>query len=235
LHLDRLMQGASQLGIDVARDRVRAAIESTAYSQTVATVLRVTVSRGSGVRGYRPTPECGAAITVSRSELGRNPLVPLPPAVLQTSSVTMAEQPLLAGIKHCNRLEQVLAAAEAGEQGVDDVLLKRRSGYFQCSSNANLFALCDDRLMTPDCKLSGVAGTRRRLLMEQLSAAVGLSVMETGVDDARLLAAEGLCLSNSIIGVRCVARLDARVFAPSPKLLALQKAYFDAAKRCCAD
>jgi branched-subunit amino acid aminotransferase/4-amino-4-deoxychorismate lyase len=71
--------------------------------------------------------------------------------------------------------------------------------------------------------------------MEQLSAAVGLSVMETGVDDARLLAAEGLCLSNSIIGVRCVARLDARVFAPSPKLLALQKAYFDAAKRCCAD
>jgi branched-subunit amino acid aminotransferase/4-amino-4-deoxychorismate lyase len=146
----------------------------------------------------------------------------------------MAEQPLLAGIKHCNRLEQVLAAAEAGQRGVDDVLLKRQSGSFQCSSNANLFVLLGNTLLTPDCDRCGVAGTRRRLLIEQLCPALEIHVTEGPVGDAEIRAAQGLCLSNSVTGLRMVAQLDTQTFSPPELLLALQHAYYEAARVCCA-
>jgi aminodeoxychorismate lyase len=233
LHLDRLSEGARRLSITLDREAVLTALLDAA-AQEQPQVIRITVSRGAGPRGYCPSPEAAAVITTSATALNRNPFTPLSAARLQTSSIVMAEQPLLAGIKHCNRLEQVLAAAEAGQLGVDDVLLKRQSGSFQCSSNANLFVLVGNTLMTPDCDRCGVAGTRRRLLIEQLCPALDIPVAEGPVGDAEIRSARGLCLSNSVMGLRIVSAMDTREFSPEPELLALQNAYYEAARACCA-
>lgn len=235
LHLDRLKLGAERLEIKLCIADIREAISrAIEHCESNAGVLRVTVSRGGDRRGYAPAKDAGARVTATHAELKREPLDALPAAVVMTSSIRMGEQPLLAGIKHCNRLEQVMAAAEAQDRGVDDVLLCRSDGAYQCSSNANIFVVCEGTLLTPDCERSGVLGTRRRLIMEQLSAQVGLRAKEASLKPEHLEAAEAMFICNSVIGIREVAQLDERSFAPSAVVEQLQSAYKQEAQLCCA-
>lgn len=235
LHLDRLMRGAKRLKIEVCRQRVNQSISDhlELYS-TSAGVLRITVSRNAGDRGYALSKNVGARITAAHAPLARDPFVALAPATVITSSITMAEQPLLAGLKHCNRLEQVMAATEARDSGVDDVLMRRSDGAYQCSSNANLFVLLDGILQTPDCDRSGVSGTRRRLILETFAEQLGIGASAAALGVEELQAAEAMFLCNSIMGVRSIAQWDSRVFEPSDTVAELQREYFQELRQCCA-
>jgi aminodeoxychorismate lyase len=235
LHLDRLTLGAQRLRIDVCPGQIQKAIdEALGHYQNAAGVLRITVSRNGGRRGYAPSPDAGARVTALHRELGREPFDALPAAAVVTSSIHMGEQPLLAGLKHCNRLEQVMAAAEALDRDVDDVLLCGSDGAYQCSSNANVFVLCGDALLTPLIDRSGVAGTRRRLILEKLAVQVGLSAKETRLTASQLHRADAMFLCNSVIGIRNVAQWDGRSFAPSATVEQLQQIYKREAELCCA-
>ncbi|WOJ95841.1 aminodeoxychorismate lyase [Congregibacter brevis] len=235
LHEDRMALGAKRLGIEVEMEDVRQAIQDGAQrSLATAGVLRVTVSRSSTERGYAPSVNAGARITATHSALARDPFVPLPAANISTSSIVMGDQPLLAGIKHCNRLEQVLAAAEAIERGVDDVVLCNAADVYQCSSNANLFVLRGDGLLTSPCERSGVLGTRRRLIIDSLAGRLGLSVREVPLKHEDLSSADGMFLCNSIMGIRRVARWEHRVFEPNDVLNRLQCTYYEEARQCSA-
>ena len=234
LHEERLMLGTRRLRIEVdARDVEHAIDDAAQYYQSAAGVLRITVSRGSGERGYAPSLSAGARITATHSVLTRDPFSPLARAKVSTSSIIMGEQPLLAGIKHCNRLEQVLAATEVKERGGDDVVLCNSEGDYQCSSNANLFVLKGDEVLTSPCVRSGVLGTRRRLILEGLADRVGLFAGEVPLKHQDLSSADGMFLCNSIIGIRSVARWNDRVFEPSESLNKLQRAYYEEARKCC--
>ncbi|MFK8042887.1 aminodeoxychorismate lyase [Congregibacter sp.] len=235
LHEERMALGARRLGIEVNMQDVRQAIEDGAQrSHTTAGVLRITVSRGSGERGYAPSMKACARVTATHSALTRDPFVPLSAASISTSSIVMGDQPLLAGIKHCNRLEQVLAAAEAKERCVDDVVLCNAGAVYQCSSNANLFVLKGNELLTSPCDRSGVLGTRRRLIIESLAGRMGLSASEVPLRHQDLSSADGMFLCNSIMGIRLVARWEDRVFDPREVLDRLQSTYYEEARQCCA-
>ncbi|MFT4768677.1 MAG: 4-amino-4-deoxychorismate lyase [Glaciecola sp.] len=235
LHLDRMIRGAQRLGIDLSSSAVHAAIaEAQTHYQHSAGVLRITVSRNGGGRGYAPSKGVGGRVTAAHSDLGREPFQALPSAVVVTSSIIMGEQPLLAGLKHCNRLEQVMAAAEALDRNVDDVLLCRSDAAYQCSSNANIFLLSGDTLLTPGCDRSGVSGTRRRFILEKLSAQQGLSAVEATLTVSDLQSADAMFICNSIMGIRNVARCDELEFEPSAVLERLQQAYYQEARQCCA-
>ncbi|WP_439107342.1 aminodeoxychorismate lyase [Congregibacter sp.] len=235
LHLERLRLGVDRLRIPVDMAEVRDAITGVQHHyQITAGILRVTVSRGDGKRGYAPSKGVAARVTAAHSPLGREPFEALPAAEVATSSIIMGDQPLLAGLKHCNRLEQVMAAAEADERGVDDVVLTRGDGSYQCSSNANVFFLQGDHLLTSPCDQSGVSGTRRRLVVESLSVKLGLRVTETPVTEAELSNSDAVFLCNSVIGIRGVSRWGNRLFEPSAIVSQLQTAYFDEARQCCA-
>ncbi|EAQ97948.2 aminodeoxychorismate lyase apoprotein [Congregibacter litoralis KT71] len=235
LHIDRLADGARRLRMNLDSRDVRDAISDTLGTMTGANaILRVTVSRGSGQRGYAPDLSARARVTTTHHSLERPPLDALPPATVTTSSVVMSHQPLLAGLKHCNRLEQVMAAAEAKDLAVDDVLLRNERGVYQCSSNANLFVLRGDRLLTSPCDGSGVLGTRRRFLMETLAPKLGMTAEEKPLQARDLREADGLFLSNSVVGVRGISRWDEQDYPPSERLSALQQSFFSEARQCCA-
>ncbi|MFT7288213.1 MAG: 4-amino-4-deoxychorismate lyase [Halieaceae bacterium] len=234
LHVDRLLEGGARLGIAIERSAAefRLAQAAQGLRDKGATVLRLTVSRGGGTRGYAPAPDSLPNWYFSATVLEEDPLSHAPALCVSVASISMAEQPALAGIKHCNRLEQVLAAREAVERGVDDVILLTEAGFAQCSSNANLFALQGDRLITPPCNRCGIRGTRRRLLLEKLGPDLGLQVEEKRLRVADLLASDALFLSNSVRGVRSLSRLDAHEFVGSPWFPKLQHAYVQAALAC---
>lgn len=231
-HLQRLRRGAQRLAIDLPADPMAPVLR--AVPERGVFVARLTLSRGSGPRGYASRGAGPSLLRVRVAPLARDPFDPLPAARLGQSGIVMAEQPLLAGIKHCNRLEQVLAADEAQHLGVDECLLLNASGSVQCAIAANVFLLSDGRLITPPCDKSGVAGTRRALVLERVAACIGVMAQEGVFDLDDVHAADGLLLTSTTVGIRIVASFGQHRYQRQNTLLELQAAYGRLLRQCLA-
>ncbi|MGQ0587873.1 MAG: aminodeoxychorismate lyase [Gammaproteobacteria bacterium] len=166
-------------------------------------VLKMILLRGGASRGYRP----------ERAEADRLLCRYDPPALraeawehgvrVFRSSFALATQSALAGIKHLNRLEQVLASRD-WEQGMDEALLSDAAGRPVCGTRSNLFWVRGGVLHTPALERCGVAGLMRRKVLAvaaelKLTARVG----DFSWDD--LEAADEMFLTNSLIGIWPVA------------------------------
>jgi 4-amino-4-deoxychorismate lyase len=128
----------------------------------------------------------------------------------------LAVQPALAGIKHCNRLEQVLARAECDQAGCDEGLMLSTAGQVVCATTANLLVLREDRWITPPVEASGVAGVCRGWLLEQDLVAVGM------LTPHEVETADALVLCNALRGILPVSSLDAHEYHQHPAVAALQ-------------
>lgn len=120
------------------------------------------------------------------------------------SDFRLATQPALAGLKHLNRLEQVLASRQ-WEEGADEALLGDEAGRPVCGTRTNLFWVRDGQLRTPALQRCGVAGMMRAKVLELAPAA---SIGDG--DWAEVESADEVFLTNSLIGIWPVARLGAR-------------------------
>ncbi|MCB1732999.1 MAG: aminotransferase class IV, partial [Halieaceae bacterium] len=129
------------------------------------------------------------------------------------------------GIKHLNRLEQVLAAAQAAEAGAAEAVLLNQSGELVSVSSGNIFLLCDGVLLTPPLDACGIAGTRRRLILQQLAPACGLEVRETRLTTRQLEQCDEAFYSNSLVGLRPVGRFGERSWDSHPVCQALFEQY----------
>ena len=169
-------------------------------------VLKLLVTRGAGGRGYAPPRAATPTWILSRH--------PLPAAGdglhLHWCETRLAVQPALAGIKHCNRLEQVLARAEAQAAGADEGLLRDSEGAVVSATSANLFVLREGRWLTPPVDRCGVAGTCRALLLPWLQA----REQRLSADD--VVGADAVFLCNAVRGILAVARLGTRTWSPHP-------------------
>lgn len=194
----------------------------TAAAQGQSGVLKLLVWRQSAGRGYTP------ATDASDWQVLRYPLPDYPARCWSEgvaairSPVTLGTQPLLAGIKHLNRLEQVLASRD-WPKGVDEALMADAVGPV-CGTRSNLFWVRGGMLHTPSLARAGVRGMMRDQLLA-LAAREKIPVQLTDPHWDDLMAADELFLSNSLIGVWPVRRLDTRVWAaPGPLTRRLQTA-----------
>ena len=219
-HWLRLAQGAARLGIVVPDALyVQAQVQGMVHGQGDG-VLKLILSRGVGGRGYAPSLDAE-----SDWQLSLHPLPVAPPAqglVLRWCHTTLAYQPLLAGLKHCNRLEQVLARGEWQQRGAHDIdadegLMCDRDGNIVSAIAANLFALRDGRWCTPLLDGSGVAGICRGWALQALDA------VETRIARADLAAADAVFLCNAVRGILPVARLGDREWPPSAAIASAQR------------
>ena len=144
-HLARLREGAARLGIAMPEPAFVEARIAELMAGVEAGVLKLLLTRGDGGRGYAPPAD---AMPVWM--LARHPL-PQPQAALRlhVCQMRLAIQPALAGIKHCNRLEQVLARAEAERAGCDEGLVRDTDGAPVCATSANVLVRRDGRWWTP--------------------------------------------------------------------------------------
>lgn len=230
LHLERLEAGIKRLRFPDCLGTVReqlASVAATLPSAHTYRVLRLTISRGAGPRGYAPPAECQPRIVISIAAVAADPTQLAAPARLGETAVRWGRQPLLAGLKHLNRLEQVLAAADCEAQGCDEVLMLDQSGAPLSVASGNLFLVAGQRLLTPALTEAGIAGTRRRLILERLAAVCGLKVTESRLELAQLLAADELFYCNSVLGLRPVASFRDRRWLQHPLSRRLHAAYVE--------
>ncbi|MDO8862326.1 aminodeoxychorismate lyase [Haliea sp. E1-2-M8] len=238
-HLQRLQAGLQRLRFPDCLDSVRdylaqaaaapgaTAPGATAPGATPFRVLRLAVSRGAGPRGYAPPADCQPRVIISVSTLLDDPAQLPAPARLGETAVRWGRQPLLAGLKHLNRLEQVLAAADCDPRRCDEVLMLDQSGAPLSVSAGNLFLVAGKRLLTPVLNEAGIAGTRRRLILERLAAACGLPVTESRLELSQLLGADELFYCNTVVGLRPVAAFRDRRWSRHPVTRSLHAAYVE--------
>lgn len=199
-HMARLARGCRRLGIPVPSRESLDRLPGQAGPGLV--VLKLIVTRGSGGRGYVPP-----AVTEPRLRWQFLPFAPIERhwrdgVRVRHCSLRLSEQPLLAGLKHLNRLENVLARREWSEPDVVEGLLSDRAGRLIEATAMNVFWCRQGRWETPALTACGVAGTLRDALLEYMSIA------EVSADATSLADVEALCLGNSVQGVWPVVRLD---------------------------
>jgi 4-amino-4-deoxychorismate lyase len=127
----------------------------------------------------------------------------------------LARNPRLAGIKHLNRLEQVLAQSELPTGTGAEGIVCDTSGYVIETCRANLFACFGAELVTPDLKQAGVAGVMRAEVMAR-AADAGIAVREAVFTPRELLAADEVFVTNAVIGVRPIRALGERELRTGP-------------------
>jgi 4-amino-4-deoxychorismate lyase len=209
-HMARLRHGCQRLGIPPPNaDRLRA--EAMSLAQELPRALaKIIVTRGTAtVRGYRPT---GDEMPLRIVAVHEWPAAPPAEFRVGLSAVRINGNPLLAGIKHLNRLEQVLAQRAAAGAGLHEVLMCGERGTVACGSMSNLFAWRNDELLTPPAAECAVAGVMRAVLIEA-APRLGLHVREQSLSHAELAAAPALLQTIVRFGLQPVHWYEGRPLA----------------------
>lgn len=231
-HLARLLQGGARLGLSFDESILRTEVASFLAEEAAGIAsrdcdgytLKIIVTRGSTGRGYRPQP--GA---IARRILLLFPFVSQPPAhardgiALYACRHRLAINPALAGLKHLNRLEQVIARAEWSDDVHAEGLLCDGEGRPVEGTMSNLFVVRGPSLQTPLLTRCGVAGVMRAWLLER-AAAFSLDVSERDLSRDDLHDADELFMCNSQIGIWPVRAFEGRNFVPGPVTRRLQAA-----------
>lgn len=223
-HVDRLQQGAARLRI-VLPDLAKVHEEALELLSGEDAVLKLIVTRGRAGRGY--APDAHAAPTWLLSSHSLPAAVPSAGVSLRWCQTRLSLQPILAGIKHCNRLEQVLARAEwddpaAADRDAFEGLMRSTGDDVVSATAANLFVLREGRWLTPRIDRCGVAGICRAWVLAELRE-VGLPVDEARLGATAVESADAVFLCNAVRGILPVARLGQRVWPPHPQVAALQR------------
>ncbi len=211
-HLQRLTEGCQRLGLAPPDGLLlRQELDRIAGTEMRA-VAKIILMRSAHLRGYRP--EAAGSVTrivqclawpTHPANAARNGVA------VRWCATRLARQLRLAGLKHLNRLEQVLARAEWQDEYAEG-LMRDSDGLVIEGTKTNLFAVqADGTLVTPDLSQSGVAGVMRAQILDS-AAALDLPCRIQPVSVDMIESAQELFLTNSLIGLWPVMRLEARSY-----------------------
>lgn len=223
-HLQRLALGCERLGIELrSRGELLEDLQRLAAGRA-RSLLKVLLTRGPATaRGYAPRGDERATRIVLRYGWPLEDLRWSSEGVaVRMAALTLPENPRLAGLKHLNRLEQVLARAELRGSGFEEALLLSRSGCLVSGTMSNVFVVARSKVATPRLDRCGVAGVMRRVLMRTADAA-GIQVEEARITRQDLEAADEIFLTNVRIGIWPVRALGSRELGVGPRTRQLQR------------
>ncbi|WP_136066795.1 aminodeoxychorismate lyase [Modicisalibacter radicis] len=199
-HLARLQRGCQALGMAVPDTRTLAALPAEAGAGLA--VLKVILTRGSGGRGYQPPVESEPRLRWHLSRFEPRLERWQRGVTVRHCRLRLAEQPALAGIKHLNRLENVLARREWTSPDIAEGLLTSVGGRLVEATSMNVFWRRDGCWQTPRLERCGVAGTLRAALLDRFA------IDEVELEPAALATVEAFCLGNSVQGLWPVVALQ---------------------------
>ncbi|KOC91830.1 aminodeoxychorismate lyase [Winslowiella iniecta] len=207
-HLLRLQQGASRLLMDGVDWSALEAEMIYAAQQQQDGVLKAVITRGSGGRGYSAAGCQQPTRIVSLSDYPAHyHRLRASGARLALSPVRLGQNPLLAGIKHLNRLEQVLIRTQLEQTGADEALVLDTAGRLVECCAANLFWREGQQVFTPLLTQSGVNGTMRQriiMLLEQQ----GIHWQEVSVEMSALAQADEVLICNALMPILPVYQIE---------------------------
>lgn len=214
LHYQKLERDCAALGIPCPAESVLAAEIRQLARESPDFAAKIIVTRGIGARGYAlPQPASPTRIVLG-AELPSHPAEFARDGIrAHLCSTRFSFQPRLAGVKHLNRLENVLARAEWSDPAVGEGLVFDQEDHVVGGTMSNLFLVEGDSLVTPHLSRCGVAGvTRERVVIA--AAKHGVACREEAIPRERLLAAQEVIVVNSLIGAWRIAECGGRLWGP---------------------
>lgn len=221
-HLRRLASGCERLGLSCDAAAIESEVRELAAGSGRA-IIKVLLTRGPALaRGYALTGrERPVRVALRYAWPDEEPGATESGVRVRLASLRLGENPALAGIKHCNRLEQVLARREWSDPRIAEALMFSSSGALVSGTMSNVFLVRGAKLLTPSVDRCGVAGVMREAVLD-LAARLGIAAEQRRLDGAELAGAEELFLTNALIGIRPVCELDGVSVAPGPVTRRLQ-------------
>ncbi len=216
-HMERLTLGCARLHIAMKDAAPIAARVRHLARASDRSIVKVVVTRGAALaRGYAYSgAEKASCITFQYPAPQDRSAVADNGVKVQTLQLRLGENPALAGLKHCNRLEQILARAEWSDPEIFEGLLFNQSGHLACGTMSNVFLVKSGRLLTPTVDRCGVAGVMRAVVLG-IARQLALPVQECTLNAGELRQAEEIFLTNARIGILPVAMLDERALSVGP-------------------
>lgn len=215
-HLSRLHDGCARLHLAHPDEKRLHAEVMRLCDGLDDAVVRITLSRGPGERGYALPAEPRQTIVVASSPLVLDRAAYEQGIAIRLCDTRYGDQPLLAGMKHLNRLEQVLARAEWSDTSRSEGLMRDLSGNVISATAANLFVVLDGRFVTPPVDRCGVAGVARAEVMACRQVRVEAVSLE------QLVKADEVFLTSAVRGILPVRAFAGRTWSPGPLTRALQ-------------
>lgn len=225
-HVVRLSAGGNILGIPLPASTRHLAIacgmllEANGLTEAPRTALRITLTRGPGPRGLLPPekPVPTLMITVSESPV---------PAASQSAILATPRRNALSPVSRLKALpylDNLLAREEARSRGADEALMLDTSGHLACASVANVFLWEGDKLVTPAEECGILPGITRAAVLE-LAERMKIEVAEDMIAPQRLARADGAFLTNSLMGLMPLSRIEQREMPVHRLTGRLQAAY----------
>lgn len=202
-HLRRLQLGCERLAISAPDEPVLRAEVERATARLRSAVVKLIVTRGVSGRGYQPDPDAtptrivavyGAPETMKRE------------IAVNWRQTRLGRNARLAGLKHLNRLEQVLAQAEPHDESIEEGLMLDTEGELVSGAASNVFIVRDGALATPDLRFCGVRGVMRERVL-RAARELGVAATEEPLWPHDLEAAEEVFVTNAVRGIRSVIAL----------------------------
>lgn len=218
-HYVKLVQDCQKIHLDAPHlGQLAAELDAVGGGRSTPVVGKIILARNAGGRGYsHNTRQCERIVL--RYPSPRFSLRHWQDGIaVVRSPVVLGQQPSLAGIKHLNRLENVLAS-RGWPQEVQEVLLCDTQGQLICGSRSNVFWVADGQLHTPLLNQCGVAGVMRAKIID-IARSLGLAVKVLPADYSVLHTASEVFVCNSVFGIWPVKQLDDRLL---PKTLPLTR------------
>jgi 4-amino-4-deoxychorismate lyase len=219
-HLARLTLGCRRLGIPCPDLTVLREDIERVCAGAASGVVKVVVTRGVSGRGYRPSADVAVTRIVALHE---------PVAVTNTTirarwcEMRLSRNAALAGIKHLNRLEQVLAQLEWNDPAIEEGFMLDSEGELFCATASNVFIVRGNELATADLRYCGIRGVLRDEVL-RLATKLRISVHEEPLWPEDLETASEVFVTNSVRGVRSVIALEDQSWPRGHVAQALQEA-----------
>lgn len=208
-HLRRLEAGCARLGIEPVDGTTLGEEAGRLCAGLDRAVLKLLVTRGTGGRGYRPASGCRATRVLLCEPHAGYPAERYRHGVnLRVCETRLGLNPSLAGLKHLNRLEQVMARREWDDPDLAEGLMLDTEGHVVEGTMTNLFLVTDGMLTTPAIARCGVAGVMRAYIMER-ARQQRMKVPERMLSLATVEQADEIFVCNSLIGIWPVRHIGA--------------------------
>ena len=206
-HLSRLSQDSHLMGILVDNDEIRHYLNlfiQTLSDQSINSgVVKIILTAGRGGRGYAMPEKMAPTLIFSYTSLPEDVKYQRDQGIdIRLCRHLLGTGSTLAGVKHLNRLDQVMARSEWSHNRYQEGLMFNQADEVIEATSANIFVRTTEGFwITPDLSQSGVSGVMRGLLIEEVFRNCDIKVSVAGVNRDTLLGAQQILLCNSVRGI----------------------------------
>ena len=210
-HIERMSKGAQRLAIPF-ETKTRNALLSDfkalcSHYSAFDGVFKIVLTRGVGARGYKAQAQPELTRITSISAITDNTSAQENGISVVLCATQLARQPLLAGIKHLNRLEQVLARSEWACSAIKEGIVSDTQGFVIEGCMSNLFWVSNNTLYTPDLTYAGVEGVMRNTILKLCQQHQLMTVKTGHYSLVDVLAADEIFVCNSVVDILPVTHI----------------------------